>query len=108
MPIPERSAGREKTSNVTQVGGSEVLDLNTEPFFPGPGCPDPPSTARLPRARSRRRSRSASTGAAGMNPTSTAGLPIPSHGDRNASSMRSDEVCARLLLTAVNRTGLRP
>jgi prophage regulatory protein len=29
MPIPERSAGREKTSNVTQVGGSEVLDLNT-------------------------------------------------------------------------------
>jgi prophage regulatory protein len=28
MPIPERSAGREKTSNVTQVGGSEVLDLN--------------------------------------------------------------------------------
>jgi len=29
MPIPERSAGREKTSNVTQVGGSEVLDRNT-------------------------------------------------------------------------------
>ena len=28
----------------------------------------------------RRRSRSASMGAAGMNPTSTAGLPIPSHG----------------------------
>ena len=28
MPIPERSAGREKTSNVIQVGGSEVLDLN--------------------------------------------------------------------------------
>ena len=28
MPMPERSAGREKTSNVTQVGGSEVLDLN--------------------------------------------------------------------------------
>jgi len=27
MPIPERSAGREKTSNVTQVGGSQVLDL---------------------------------------------------------------------------------
>ena len=27
MPIPERSAGREKTSNVTQVGGLEVLDL---------------------------------------------------------------------------------
>jgi prophage regulatory protein len=26
MPIPERSAGREKTS-ITQVGGSEVLDL---------------------------------------------------------------------------------
>jgi prophage regulatory protein len=26
MPIPERSAGREKMSNVTQVGGSEVLD----------------------------------------------------------------------------------
>lgn len=29
MPIPERSAGREKTSNVTQVGGSEVLDRDT-------------------------------------------------------------------------------
>ena len=29
MPIPERSAGREKTSNVIQVGGSEVLDRNT-------------------------------------------------------------------------------
>jgi prophage regulatory protein len=29
MPIPERSAGREKTLNVTQVGGSEVLDRNT-------------------------------------------------------------------------------
>jgi prophage regulatory protein len=29
MPIPERSAGREKTSKVTQVGGSEVLDRNT-------------------------------------------------------------------------------
>jgi prophage regulatory protein len=27
MPIPERSAGREKTSNVTHVGGSEVLDV---------------------------------------------------------------------------------
>ncbi len=29
MPIPERSAGREQTSNVTQVGDSEVLDRNT-------------------------------------------------------------------------------
>jgi prophage regulatory protein len=29
MPIPERSAGREKMSNVTQVGGSEVLDRDT-------------------------------------------------------------------------------
>src|SRR3954471_9347177 len=29
MPIPERSAGREKTLNVTQVGGSEVLDRDT-------------------------------------------------------------------------------
>jgi len=32
------------------------------------------------------------TGPAGMNPTSTAGLPIPSHGVRSASSMRRGEV----------------
>ena len=43
-----------------------------------------------------------------MNPTSTAGSPIPSHGDRSASSMRSDEVGGRLLLMTVNRTGVRP
>ena len=29
-------------------------------------------------------------GTGGMNPTSTAGSPIPSHGVRNVSSMRSD------------------
>ena len=47
-------------------------------------------------------------GAAGMNPTSTAGSPIPSHGARNASSMRSDEASGGLLPTTVNRTGVRP
>ena len=39
---------------------------------------------------------------------STAGLPIPSHGARNASSMRPDEACGGLLPTTVNRTGVRP
>ena len=32
----------------------------------------------------------------------------PSHGDRSASSMRSNEVGGRLLLATVNRTGVRP
>ena len=31
-----------------------------------------------------------------MNPTSTAGSPIPSHGVRSASSMRPDDVSGRL------------
>jgi len=48
------------------------------------------------------------TGAAGMSPTSTAGLLIPSHGDRSASSMRFDRVGGRVLPTTVNRTGVRP
>jgi len=55
----------------------------------GPGCPGKPSTARSLRARSHRRSRSASTGPAGMNPTSTAGSQIRSRGVRKASSMNS-------------------
>ena len=38
------------------------------------------------------KSRSASTVPAGMNPTSTAGSQIPSHGVRNASSMTSSNV----------------
>ena len=38
-------------------------------------------------------SKSAPTGPAGMNPTSTAGSPIPSHGVRKASSMKSGEPC---------------
>ena len=63
---------------------------------------------KIVEARSLRRSRSASTGAAGMSPTSTAGLPIQSDGVRNASWMRPDEACGRLLLTTVNRTGVRP
>jgi hypothetical protein len=42
-------------------------------------------------ARSRPSSKSAPTGLGGMNPTSTAGSPIPSHGVRNVSAMRSDE-----------------
>ena len=54
------------------------------------------------------RSRSASTEPDGMNPTSTDGSLIQSDGVRSASQMRSDEVCARLLLAALNRTGLRP
>ena len=47
------------------------------------------STARLPRARSRHSSKLASMEAAGMNPTSTAGLQIPSRGVRK---VRFDEV----------------
>jgi hypothetical protein len=43
-----------------------------------------------------------------MNPTSLAGSPIPSHGVRSASQMQADEVCGRLLLMTVNRTGVRP
>jgi len=43
------------------------------------------------RARSRPSSKSAPTGLGGMNPTSAAGSPIPSHGVRNVSAMRSDE-----------------
>ena len=63
---------------------------------------------KIAEARSRRRSRSASTGAAGMSPTLTGGLPIPSHGARSASSMRSDEVGVRLLLAIVNQSSITP
>jgi prophage regulatory protein len=47
---------------------------------------------KIAEARSRLSSKSAPTGPAGMNPTSTAGSPIPPRGVRNASSIRSSEV----------------
>jgi hypothetical protein len=43
-----------------------------------------------------------------MSPTLTGGLPIPSHGARSASSMRSDEVGVRLLLAIVNQSSITP
>jgi hypothetical protein len=99
---------------------NQTVSYGCKPSSLGPGCPGPPSTARSPRARSRLSSKSAPTEPAGMNPTSTAGLPIPPRGVRKVSSMKSGKVggclpSARpvrrhvlLQLTAVNRTGLRP
>ena len=101
MPIPERSAGREKTSNVTQVGGSEVLDRNTpiredriirlKTVLSRTGLSRSTIYRKIAEGPSRLSSRSAPTGPAGMNPTSTAGSPIPPHGVQKARSMRSVE-----------------
>jgi hypothetical protein len=69
------------------------------------GLPGPPSTVRSPRAPSRLRSKSAPTGPAGMNRTSTARSQIQSDGVRNASSMNYGDI-RRCLLSARSFGGI--
>lgn len=71
---------RNNQQEAAQPCANRTVSSVRRPFSPAPGCPDPPSIARSPKAPFPHRSRSAPMALAGRNPTSIAGSPTRSDG----------------------------